>query len=61
MLYFEVFDDEFFNDNSRQFPRILEIFQLKDIELNRLDEYFKIFGITLKDTAEGLYYEIDFV
>ncbi|MCA0366270.1 MAG: hypothetical protein LCH67_19690 [Bacteroidetes bacterium] len=61
IFHFEVFEDEFFNEKSRQFPRILENQLGNNQELYILDQYFKNFGITLKDTSEGLYFEIDFV
>lgn len=58
---FEAVDDEFFNTTTRKISKILVEFSSDSLNIVDLDMYFRSFGITLNDTDEGVYWEVNFI
>lgn len=60
-LSFEIEDDELFTKKSRTIIGILKRYRSREIENINIDKYLEIFGISLKDTDEGLWWGVDFI
>ncbi|MBY5960130.1 hypothetical protein KUV50_18400 [Membranicola marinus] len=60
-LSFQIEDDELFTTKTRTIAEVLDSYGSKEEDILNIDKYLGAFGISLKDTVEGLWWGVHFI